>query len=357
MTLRPPLCLLAALLVAASLLPGSAHAAVSPVLGFSAPVRLSEPGPEITPDSGNENLNELTVAVGDAVAFVSNIGNEPALWLSDGTQQGTRPLRTFRGSYGPIAAFHDAIFFVADDGEHGYELWRSDGTTAGTQLVRDIGPNSSINEHTLAACSYKAPELVAWRDRLYFAADDGEHGSELWASDGTTAGTQLVADSSDGRNGSYPMRLIGLPNALLFVAWDTTHGYELWRSDGTRDGTTLVRDIAPDAASGQLRLWSVPGSVLCPVRAELADGIQAGDGLLFTARDGERGFELWTSDGTAAGTQLVSDLVPGAGSSTPDSLVGVGGQIMFRAADAQGNVSLWAVRAQPYQQLLPLVRR
>ncbi len=119
--------------------------------------------------------------------------------------------------------------------------------------------------------------LAAAGDRLYFNADDGVHGVELWTSDGTAAGTRLVADLSPGALGSYPHDLTPAGGFLYFGADDAFHGDELWRTDGTAAGTRLVQDIAPEAAA------SSPDHL-----------IVAGDRLYFVADDGLHGRELWS---------------------------------------------------------------
>ncbi len=108
---------------------------------------------------------------------------------------------------------------MADDGEHGLELWRTDGTDDGTVLVRDILPGSgSAGPRALAAAG----------GRLYFSATDSVHGMELWESDGTEAGTRMVQDIAPGGVASNPGELTEVGGRLFFAADDGVHGRELW---------------------------------------------------------------------------------------------------------------------------------
>ena len=141
---------------------------------------------------------------------------------------------------------------------------------------------------------------------LYFSATDGIHGMELWKTDGTTSGTVMVKDIGSGSTGSSPRgrrtektlwRTKGCWNSLFFSAYGATHGLELWKSDGTTLGTVLVKDINNGTASGMLLTQRTLTAV--------------GDILYFVADDGTNGKELWKSDGTASGTVMVKDIHSG----------------------------------------------
>src|SRR2546422_6814941 len=80
---------------------------------------------------------------------------------------------------------------------------------------------------------------------VFFTANDGIHGLELWKSDGTAAGTVLVKDIYPGAAGAGPTGLTNVDGTLFFSADDGIHGNELWKSDGTAEGTVLVKDINP----------------------------------------------------------------------------------------------------------------
>ncbi len=111
-----------------------------------------------------------------------------------------------------------ALFFTANDGIHGTELWKSDGTENGTALVKDINQGAG---------SSTPRSLLNWNGILYFTADDGIHGRELWRSDGTANGTTLVQDIYAGVASSAPDHLTALGDYLFFTADNGINGVEL----------------------------------------------------------------------------------------------------------------------------------
>ncbi len=205
-------------------------------------------------------------------------------------------------------------YFLASTPATGSELWKTDGTTAGTTIVRDIRPGvegSAIQS------------LVNVNGTLFFTANDGINGYELWKSDGTAAGTVLVSNIHPTAS-SNPTSLVNIGGVVYFSADDGTNGYELWRSDGTTAGTTLVRNIRAGVAS------SSPQNITA-----------VGTAIYFSANDGTNGIELWRSTGTNAGTTLVRNIRATTASSSPSDLVNVGGVLYFSANDGTNGVELW----------------
>ena len=296
---------------------------------------------DIYPGGHSSSPNHLTNVDG-VLYFTADDGEHGVeLWKSDGTAAGTvlvKDLDTgtthdwwlgdLPNSSDPqnLTVVGGTLFFTASDGENGVELWKSDGTAAGTVLVKDIRPGSTYDPSTDddVPNSSEPANLTNVNGTLFFTADDGEHGVELWMSDGTASGTRIVKDINPGADSSTPSNLIHVGDTLYFTADDGTHGVELWMSDGTAAGTVLVKDIRDGSAD------SNPGHLT-----------SAGDFLYFTADDGTHGVELWMSDGTASGTHMVQDINPGADSSSPSNLTHVGGTLYFAADDGTHGVELW----------------
>lgn len=314
---------------------------------------------------------DLYTRVGDRVFFIASDpdhGNEP--WVSDGTAAGTHMVADLlpgpESSYiDQLTAFRGKLYFVW--GTTDTQLWVSDGTEAGTHVVLDIDPGGNDSVGNLARAG----------DALWFRAvtdpGSGTTGSEPWTSDGTEAGTHLVADIAPGAPSSLPRYFSALGGEVLFSANDGT-GSELWRTDGTTEGTQQVYDSAvpnglgPDPLTGTDAFFpAADGSLyfVAAVNQELwrTDGTEAGTvavtganpagvtspgepavmgGLTyFTARTDAGGREVWRTDGSETGTVQVTDIDPEAGNSNPAGLVAWRGALYFRADDASSSHQLW----------------
>ena len=156
--------------------------------------------------------------------------------------------------------FQDRLFFSGTNSERGTELWVTDGTMVGTQLFKDINPsfeefNSDNSAESFTVANGSTPDnFVIFDDKLFFTADDGSVGRELWVTDGTTEGTRLVKDidpsvstfsSGDLPQSSDISNFVEFNNRLYFSAKTEEIGRELWVTDGTTEGTQLVEDIYP----------------------------------------------------------------------------------------------------------------
>ncbi len=135
---------------------------------------------------------------------------------------------------GELTDVRGTLYFSANDGKHGFELWRSDGTARGTRMVKDINPGRGWSN----LYGIKAVGRI-----IYFTADDGVHGAELWRSDGTARGTRMVKDINPGGSGG-PGQFTDVNGTLYFTASDGNYVSELWRSDGTEAGTTMVKSVS-----------------------------------------------------------------------------------------------------------------
>ncbi|WP_158284558.1 ELWxxDGT repeat protein [Azospirillum sp. TSO35-2] len=210
-------------------------------------------------------------AVGDRLFLTSGTGEfETYLWATDGTEAGTIPLKggmvtdTRGGFDNDLEAMGGTLYFNAD-----FSLWRSDGTVAGTREIKSFAPMPGWNPNSLTAAG----------DTLFFAANDGQHGMELWASDGTAPGTHLVADINPGVPGASISDMTAVGGDLFFNADDGKNGRQLWMSDGTAAGTRMVKDVAsgPD--------WTAAG-----------DFSAVDDRLVYSALDRQQNRVLFSFD-------------------------------------------------------------
>jgi ELWxxDGT repeat protein len=191
---------------------------------------------DINPGNGGSALSNLTMVAG-TLFFTANDGtNGPALWKSDGTSEGTVLLKSISNA-NELTASGGLLYLTGsgNNGTAGGKLWRSDGTVGGTSVLRSF----------FATGGGAAVGNLTNRDGvLFFRADDGINGSELWASLGTPSTTVLVQDMNLGPASSSPASVtvsgprLTLPLGgghfltvgpwLFFVADDGIHGSELW---------------------------------------------------------------------------------------------------------------------------------
>ena len=315
---------------------------------------------------GDQILNSALTAENDTFYFIvdhfSNIPNDKSLWKSDGTEQNTVPISAIGSDKSPIdisflkidnhilyminkeqntgiysleymnmqteennsieikdtmrtssieTPYHSEIifingiyYFVLDDNIHGYELWRTDGTSKGTYMLKDINKNGSAYPSS----------LTAFEGILYFSADDGIHGIELWKTDGTSSGTIILKEINDNTDSAYPSFFTKTEDALYFTANDGIHGSELWKTDGSRRGTIMLQDINEGNENTFLNQFI---------------SVTNNETLYFVAYNKTYGSELWKTNGTKNSTVIVKDISPGSGDAYPSYLTQMNETLYF----------------------------
>lgn len=294
------------------------------------------------------------------IASASNGWDSFNLWSSDGTETGTVEEFSFFGENGDVIDFRNGIFdevlqfgdkffFTAEGSVSGDEIWMTDGTEAGTGLLKDLnfGPYSRF--------------LGRIGDKLFFNA----LGREMWATDGTTEGTVLISETET----SY--QLIEYKGKALFAVSDEIKRRtveprykirEIWISDGTAEGSKPLLDLSVwdwelgsfHGAQGDHFFFTV--KVEDVVKTVVSDGtslgtqflwgeeaavyhsFKEGDSIYFLVSKGGNK-EIWKSDGTVEGTVKYSDKAP-ANKIRGSLYSKVGGRIFYFHRNETGTVAL-----------------
>jgi ELWxxDGT repeat protein len=301
------------------------------------------------------NVSILTRFQNDVVFLTPDAFSGTDFWKTDGTASGTKliadlPHDSWFGSEFGYTVTAKLLFFMSGGQVGGQTLWRTDGTPAGTFSLGSANPSTSQQ--------YLDPSALqtAIGNELYFVKTTPAKGTELWKTDGTPAGTVMVKDIDPGPGSSSPTFLTPDGSELYFDASDGTHGDQLWKSDGTAAGTTMVADIstpghganihAMAAAGSELFFSARPCSTVCPAGQAPgpdlweSDGTAAGTHLVAQPSEAAQGIYDITplpqgsSTSGMVGPTTRGDHKVGA-RSTQDSLV------LFDAIDGKGRISLW----------------
>jgi len=275
-----------------------------------------------------------------------------SIWQTDGSENGTSnflnfPEGTNNSNPENLCSLGDIAYFTANDSVHGVELWRSDGTATGTYIVKDIRPGTDG--------SYPR-NLIVFNNKIYFNVF-----GDLWRSDGSDAGTipintglsmtdekliilkgqlyistgnkiwkmdsasEVASPVKDNSPSGYfnAQFLTVFKGDLFFRAYNTSTGIELWKIDSAAEATEILKDIYPGTNSGG--------------PYELTE---TGNYLYFVGTHPNYGVELWKTNGTASGTTVI-DLNAGSNGSYPNILTAIADTLYFTAFDPSNGTALW----------------
>lgn len=253
---------------------------------------------------------QTSAVLNNEVYFRGNSSSgKKGLYKTDGTPAGTVLVKDFTGTpfyfYGIVATNNLVYFYGRNNSSASYELWRTDGTVANTYVIKNDFTNLESNSKV----------IIASGNTLFFAPYNTK---SLWKSDGTIAGTtQLQSFAAD------PYNFAAADNDIYFRAFDGTSN-TLWKSDATAAGTRKIT-----------------GNVVDPDNLIFCNGSLFFTGIGNVGVYGNIGAELFKTDGTSPGTVLVKDINPGVNSSSfYGTKISIGDKIYFTNYGASG-IELW----------------
>lgn len=325
--------------------------------------------------------------LGQEIFFAGDDGSwGTKIYQTDLTKLGTGPVASIAPNGGcsdvkPVGVLGSEGFFLASTPETGLELWKTDGTSLGTMLVKDGTPGSEGFKYLFPYTNFSQTMTV--NGHLIYLGMESIHGAELWSTDGTASGTQMLGDISPGwQNGffGFPFykSISSTPTLAYFAASDPTHGMELWKTDGTVAGTSLMVDLIPGTGSSvdSTALTGIEhvefnGDIIANIyggptigkepylirngtlsllkdinsgssSSDVFNLTRAGSMIYFSATTAAEGRELWKTDGTPAGTTLAGEIEPGATSSNPGNFTATTTHLYFTADTSATGVENWS---------------
>jgi ELWxxDGT repeat protein len=248
------------------------------------------------------------------------------LWVTDGTAAGTSEISAAgagsEGLFGPplappyFAALPDGrVLFSGVDAKSQSNLWVTNGTSAGTSeisLAKQY-PGGLFPQH-----------LTVFGSKVLFEGLDKNRNANLWVTDGTAAGTSEISVTGQNTQNFVPQDFAVLGSKVLFEGQDSNRNYDLWVTNGTAAGTSEI---------------SVASANVSPVIGlDPQDLVTFGSKVLFRGLNHSNLWGLWVSDGTVLGT---SQVVSHGSSFEPDDLTVFGSEVLFNSFDASDRINLW----------------
>ena len=287
-----------------------------------------------------QRVDEIVV-IGETIYLAASRGSTPyglELWkFENNTLQLVKDISPNSGNGEPalLTVFGNKLLFVANDGTNGREPWVSDGTAAGTFMLKDINPGFVFSNGGGAAIdSIGVIDIPGVGLRGYFGADDRNTNDndptnddaaggnkELWVTDGTVAGTTLLGDLRPGPGGTSPQGYTLFQGRMLFTATTDPNIPDLYAYDGTNF-------VLLDRFLGRPREYTLTSTEVY----FSAGGRDVGTAL---------GLEPWRTDGSVGGSELLDDIYVGGIGSGPSDLTILGTNILFSASELGNPAQLW----------------
>ncbi|QGJ70082.1 Hypothetical protein PBC10988_17710 [Planctomycetales bacterium 10988] len=217
-------------------------------------------------------VNDLIYFSGRKERFLQGV------WSTDGTSEGTNLVAEIPSrEIGSLEEMNGDLYFLTYSSNISSHLWKTDGTTSETTKIEGIRADSRPPIDYVLPHGWEQPDYQRLHNingSLFFLADDGIHGRELWKSNGTSGGTELVKDINPGGAHSEPVHFMNVNGALFFIA----NSDELWKSDGTSEGTVFVTDIGSDVFQNEFLYLTVDEEIFFTINGRLwkSDGTEAG---------------------------------------------------------------------------------
>ena len=269
----------------------------------------------------NLGLIEMNSLNNTLVFTTRNFSGTAAIWRSNGTSATTQVIREFTGS-NPIAfglvPFQGKLLFVANEETYGQEIWSTDGNTANLFLDLVPGAGSSV-----------ALSLRVNNGFLYFVAQTKTNGgAKVWRSNGTKAGTLPMGNNFSSKQQSYQFKPLQAFDIGVFASVynDSTKSDELWYYEAMASRVIKIKTLAEPGYSD----------------SKFFQGVTSANAFYFLAHDQQRGAELWTIRNSALSPpRPLKDIYPGTGSSNIRNLIPSSGRVFFNAEDDKNGRELW----------------
>lgn len=282
-------------------------------------------------------------------------GNE--IYKSNGTLAGTNQIYSFPQNNSIIRnnngfSFDNDTYFVKMGNflffkvisQNGSFLWKTDGNINGTLLTKDLSTNVFCSN--LCLMNSKMYFLTSYKDPIW-----GNITNELWQSDGTTNGTITIKNwTNEPSIYQYNNNIRYFNNKIYFS------GFE---SDGTTSGTIKTGVILPKESESCLyngyiyynnnnNIWRTNGTKIGTSKTmdfPINGKIHLFNGWMYfsggESGPGKPGFELYKTDGTLSNTSIVKDIYLGYKNSYPSNFIHSNNLLYFIADDGFNGRQYW----------------